>query len=427
VLPRMLFYLYELRRNLRLKPSELRRLQLERFRFLVRYAYENVPFYRRKFTSAGVKPEDVKGFDDLGRIPTTSKFEIQACNPKDLVGFNVNLNSLIKRTTSGSTGVPLTIYTDGRVEDFYTAVWMRTMFECGLRVRDKMAIIADPRTFPKGKTFLQRLGVAERAYISIFDPAERQLALLKEFRPDAVKGYTSSLIILAEEFGKALKDVGARMVFSGAELLNETDRQLISSAFDAELFDFYACTELGWLAWECKAHNGYHVNADSVLLEFLDDDGESVAPGEKGKIVGTSLFNDVMPLIRYELEDVAVPVNDDCPCGITLPLIRSVEGRIDDFLIAADGRKVSPTVFFPYPFESVEWIRQFRIIQESQKKLIVQVVPKKALEDREEIVEKAKRKLCELFGDVEVEFEFMENIPLDSSGKLRKVISRINR
>lgn len=427
MLPRMLFYLYKLRRNLRLKPSELRRLQLERFRFLVRYAYENVPFYRRKFRSAGVKPEDVKGFDDLGRIPTTNKFEIQACNPKDLVGFNVNLNSLIKRTTSGSTGVPLTIYTDGRVEDFYTAVWMRAMFECGLRVRDKMAIIADPRTFPKSKTFLQRLGIAERKYLSIFDPAERQLALLKEFRPDAVKGYTSSLIILAEEFGKALKDVGARMVFSGAELLNKADRQLISSAFDAELFDFYACTELGWLAWECKAHNGYHINADSVLLEFLDDDGESVAPGEKGKIVGTSLFNNVMPLIRYELEDVAVPVNDDCPCGITLPLIRSVEGRADDFLIAADGKKISPTVFFPYPFESVEWIRQFRIIQESRKKLIVQVVPKKALEDREEMVERAKRKLCELFGDVEVEFEFMENIPLDSSGKLRKVISRINR
>jgi phenylacetate-CoA ligase len=244
-----------------------------------------------------------------------------------LVGFNVNLNSLVKRTTSGSTGLPLTIFADGRVEDFFTAVWMRAVFERGLRVRDKMAIIADPRTFPKSKTFLQRLGIAERKYISIFDSAERQLALLKEFRPDVVKGYTSSLIILAEEFGKALKEVEARMVFSGAELLNETDRQLTSSAFDAELFDFYACTELGWLAWECKAHNGYHVNADSVLLEFLDDDGESVAPGEKGRVVGTSLFNDVMPLIRYELEDVAVSVNDDCPCGITLPLIRSLEGR----------------------------------------------------------------------------------------------------
>jgi len=410
-----------------LKPSELQNLQLKRFRALVNYAYENVAFYHRKFRDAGVKPGDIKCFEDLKKVPTTSKFEVQACNPKDLVGVTADLGSLVKRTTSGSTGVPLAIFAAGRVEDFYNAVWMRAVFECGLRVRDKMAIIADPRTFPKSKTFLQRLGIAERKYISIFDPAEGQLALLKEFRPDAVKGYASSLIILAEEFGKALKDVGVRMVFSGAELLNEADRQLISSAFEAELFDFYSCTELGWLAWECKAHNGYHVNADSVLLEFLDDDGESVAPGEKGRVVGTSLFNDVMPLIRYELEDVAVPVNDDCPCGITLPIIRSVEGRADDFLITADGKKVSPTVFFPYPFESVEWIKQFRIIQESRKKLIVQVVPKKALEDREEIVERAKRKLCELFGDVEVEFEFVENILLDSSGKLRKVISRINR
>jgi phenylacetate-CoA ligase len=232
---------------------------------------------------------------------------------------------------------------------------------------------------------------------------------------------------LAEEFGEALKEVGARMVFSGAELLNEADRRLITSAFGAELFDFYACTELGWLAWECKAHSGYHVNADSVLLEFLDEDGENVAPYEKGEIVGTSLFNNVMPLIRYKLRDVAVPVNDECSCGITLPLVKSVDGRADDFLVATDGRKISPTVFFPYPFESVEWIKQFKIIQESRKKLIVQVVPKKVVEDRDQIVEKAKRKLCELFGEVEVEFEFMENIPLDSSGKLKKVVSRINR
>jgi phenylacetate-CoA ligase len=410
-----------------LKPSELENRQLKQFKALLKYAYENVAFYHRKFRDAGVKPDAIKSFKDLRKVPTTSKFEVQACNSKDLVGFNVDLNSLIRRTTSGSTGVPLVIFTDGRVEDFYNAVWMRAMLECGLRVRDRMAVIADPRTFPKGKTFLQRLRVAERKYISIFDSAERQMALLKEFRPDVVKGYSSSLIILAVEFGEALKEVGARMVFSGAELLNEADRRLISSTFGAELFDFYACSELGWLAWECKAHSGYHVNADSVLLEFLDEKGESVAPGEKGRVIGTSLFNNVMPLIRYELEDVAVPVNGDCPCGITLPLIRSVEGRADDFLITADGRKISPTVFFPYPFESVEWIKQFRIIQESRKKLIVQVVPKKAVEDRDQIVEKAEHKLCELFGEVEVEFEFMENVPLDSSGKIRKVVSRINR
>ena len=422
MLPRMLFYLYKLRRNLRLKPSELRRLQLERFRFLVRYAYENVPFYHTKFKLAGFKPSDVKGFDDLCKIPATSKFEIQACDLKDMVAGNVDLGSLRKRTTSGSTGVPLVTFVDGRVEDFDVAVWMRALFEDGLRVRDKMCVIADP----KKESVFQRLGLAKRKYISIFDSAERQLALIKEFKPDVVKGYASSLFILAEEFENLVSEIEPRLVFSGAEVLDAPSKKLISSRFGAELFDCYACSELGLLAWECKEHSGYHVNADSVLMEFVGDGGEAVAFGERGRVVCTGLFNRVMPLIRYELDDVVVPVNDECACGRSLPLVKFVEGRADDLLVAADGRLISPTVFFPYPFESVDWIKRFRVIQESPKRLVIQVAPKKAVENQSQIIEVAKRKLHELFGNLEVKFEFMENIPLDSSGKFRKVISRIN-
>jgi len=424
----MLYYLLRLRRNLHLRPSKLRDLQLKKFKALVKHAYDNVAFYHRKFRDAGFRPSDFNGFDCLRKIPTVTKFELQACSPRDLVARNFNLSSLVKRTTSGSTGVPLTVYVDRRVEDFYSAVWLRSVLECGLRVGDKMAVITDPRTFPKGKSFLQRLGVAERRYISIFESAERQRALLQEFRPDAVKGYASSLYILAEKYGEDLRHIGARLVFSGAEILNKAERRVVSSAFGADLFDFYACTELGWLAWECKAHEGYHINADSVLLEFLDEDGEAVTPGEKGRVVGTSLINDVMPLLRYELEDVAVQTDDVCSCGVTLPLIKSVEGRADDILVTADGRRISPTVFFPYPFEDVDWIRQFRVIQESRKRLVIQVEAKKAVNNKSEIMEAAERKIRSLFGEeVEVAFEFVDKIPLDKSGKLRKVISYMGK
>ena len=338
VLPRMLFYLGLLRRNLRLKPFELRNLQLKRLRALVRHAYENVAFYHRKFREAGIKPDDVMGLDDLRKLPVVTKFEIQACSFNEVVDRRRDVNSLVKKTTSGSTGIPLTVFADQRVEDFYAAVWMRAMFEDGLRVRDKMAVIADPRTFPKKKTFFQRLGVSKRYYISIFDPADKQLAVLREFSPDVVKGYASSLFILAKEFGESLRDLKARLIFSGAEPLDIESRRAIASAFNAELFDFYGCVEFSLLAWECKEHNGYHVNADSVLMEVLDDDGEAVGLDEKGKIVCTGLFNDVMPLIRYDLGDVAVLTDDGCGCGVSLSLLRFVEGRKDDFLMATDGR-----------------------------------------------------------------------------------------
>jgi len=408
-----------------LRPSELQCLQLKQFRALVTHAYEHVPFYHRKFRAAGVRPEDIQSFDDLRKIPVTTKFELQACAPHDLVVSGVDVGSLVKRTTSGSTGVPLTLFLDGAVEDFYSAVWLRGMFQVGLRVLDRMAVIADPRGFPRGRSVLQRLGFAERRYVSIFDAADRQMALLRQFRPDVVKGYASSLSILANEFGGSLREVGARLVFSGAELLDAMSRRRISSAFGCELFDFYGSSEFSLLAWECKEHDGYHINADSVLMEFLDSAGEPVAFGERGRVVCTGLFNWVMPLIRYELDDIAVSADGECACGISLPLVKFVEGRADDFIVAADGRLVSPTVFFPYPFESVDWIKQFRVIQESRRRLVIQVAPKKDVENQSRIIEDAERKLHELFGDLEVKFEFMENIPRDSSGKLRKVISRI--
>jgi len=420
----MIFYLYGLKRNLYLKPYELQRMQLKRFRALVKHAYERVPFYYRKFRSAGVKPDDIRGFNDLCKIPTTSKLEVQECGLKDMVPAGVNADSLIKRTTSGSTGIPLTILVDGRVTDFYTAVYNRALFEDGLRIRDRMAVVADPRSFPRKRSIFQRLGITHYAYISIFDSVERQMALLRDFRPDVIKGYASSLFILADELKGLVKEINPRLVFTGAELLEESSRKIISSAFSAEVFDLYACSEFSLLAWECEAHNGYHINADSVLMEFLDDEGESVSSGEMGNVVCTGLFNYVMPLIRYELDDLAVPVDDGCSCGRTLPLIRHVEGRADDLLVAADGRLITPTVFFPYPFDDLDGIRYFRVIQERMDKMRIEVVPRETSLKDNGLLEKAEQKIKWLFGDsMQVEFRILDEIPLDKSGKRRKVIS----
>lgn len=421
---RMLYYIYRLRRKLRQKPSMLRQMQLKMLRAVVSHAYEKVPYYHRKFRAAGVKPNDVKGFDDLRKIPVTTKFEVQDCDVKDVVASGFDVKRLVRRTTSGSTGIPLATFADRRFLDFEEAVWMRAWFEDGLRVRDKMAVIADPRTFPKGKTFFRTWWLAKRCRISIFDSVERQLELLSEFKPDVVKGYASSLYLLAEEADDLKTNVKPRLVFSGAELLDEHSRKKISTAFGAEVFDFYACSELGLLGWECKAHRGFHVNADSVLIEFLDEDGETVAPGEGGRIVGTSLFNYAMPFIRYDLGDVAIPLDEECSCGVTLPLMQVVEGRLDDFLLATDGRRIPPTVFFPYPFENMDEIKQFRVVQERRDKLQIELVPKGEFLNEGSFFEKAEKRIKQLFGeDMQVEFKVVDAIPLDKTGKLRKVIS----
>jgi len=425
MIPRFLFYLTRLKRHLRLSTSELRELQLLRLRTIVRHAYDTVPFYHRKFRLAGVRPDDVKSLSDLSKLPITTKSEVQVCSFSDIVSRSFPASACSGRITSGSTGIPLVIYVNKNVLDFEGAVWIRALFENGLRLRDKMAVICDPRSFPRSRSFTQRFGVMRSRYFSIFDTIETHRVGLSKYRPDVLKGYPSSLLMLADACHRGPDGFNPRLVFSSAELLDNGSRKLISSAFNAELLDNYACSEFSLLAWECHEHKGYHVNVDSVVMEFVDDD-EAVAVGERGEILCTGLHNVVMPLLRYRLGDVGVPDTDMCSCGRTFPLIRIVEGRADDFLMATDGRKIPPTVFFPYPFESFEEIKQFRVIQEKKDVLRIQLVGHR-LQMGDEMFDKARVAIRRIFGEnMQVEFELLPTLPCDLYGKPRKVVSMID-
>jgi len=421
-----LFDLYALRRDLHSSPSELLDMQTKRLRAIINHAYANVPYYHRKFDEAKVKPEDIKNIEDLTRLSTSPRTEIQAAPLSEITAKNLDLYKCHERTTSGSTGIPLTVTIDPRAEQFEEALWTRTYLENGLRTRDKMSVIQDPRSIkPSRKNdMLQKIGLMRRQYISIFDRVEKQSKLLEKYNPDAIKGYASSLAILADFIKQRSSPIRPRQIFSGAELLDNQTRKLISSIFKAEVFDNYACNEFTLMAWECRRHEGYHINIENVVMEFLDE-GENVAPGERGEIVCTGLTNYAMPLIRYRLGDIGVPNQEQCSCGRTLPLMKIVEGRADDFLVTIDGRLISPLVFFPFPFKEDE-TKQFRVIQEKRDRLIIQLVLQDDVRGKTEIFENARKEISRLFGAAtQVEFQTFDKIEKDPSGKLRKIISRV--
>jgi len=421
-----LFDLYALRRHLHSSKSELRDIQTKKLRAIINHAYTNVPYYRRKFDEAKVKPDDIKNIEDLTRIPTSTRTEIQGTPLSEITAKNIDLNKCTRRTTSGSTGIPLTVTIDPRAEQFEEALYTRACLENGLRIQDKMAVIHDPRSRKASKTndMLQKIGIMRRKYISIFDTVEEQTRLIEEYNPQAIKGYASSLAILADYVKRQSSHIHPRRIFSGAELLDNQTRKQISSIFEAEVFDNYACNEFTLMAWECHEHEGYHMNVENVVMEFIDD-GETVTPGERGEIVCTGLTNYAMPLIRYRLGDVGVPSQEQCSCGRTLPLMKIVEGRADDFLVTIDGRLISPLVFFPFPFKEDE-AKQFRVIQEEKDKLIIQLVLQDGVRGETEIFEDARKEISKLFGTAtQVEFQTLDKIDKDPSGKLRKVISHV--
>lgn len=400
-------------------------MQRKRLRTIIKHAYENVPFYHRKFDMVGIKPDDVKSVEDLAKVPITTKTQVQEASLDSFIARNVNLNICVKRATSGSTGIPLTLVASRSAIDFELALTFRTYLEDGMKPWHKMARFTEQRNMQLRQHWLQRLGLIRIKYVSVFENIEKQFSIVRELKPDVIRGYSSCLELLARFCDDHGERVKTQTVFTGAELLDKGAREIINSVFGTELFDLYVSMEFGLISWECEAHAGYHINADSLVVEFIKN-GESVRPGEKGSIVITSLFNPAMPLIRYNIGDVGIPSDESCSCGRTLPLMQLVEGRTGDYLTTLDGRIISPTVFFPYPFEDVTWIKQFRVIQENREKILFQIITKDGFKPVEDHLEAAKAKMKQLFGEnMDISFQVVEKMQANSSGKLRKIVSHV--
>ena len=150
-------------------------------------------------------------------------------------------------------------------------------------------------------------------------------------------------------------------IFSTADLLDRGTRQLIESVFEVPVVDLYGSLEFGYMAWECSEHQGYHLNMESVVMEFLRD-GHRVSNGESGEVVCTSLHSYAMPLIRYRLGDLCVPTDARCPCGRGLPLMTLIAGRANDTVKLPGGRIVTPQALADVMVEFAGMIHQFRII-----------------------------------------------------------------
>lgn len=418
-----LYQLNRLKKNQYLSPSELRALQEERLRAVVSNAYENVSYYRRLFESAGLRPNDIKTLEDLSKIPITTKSDLQSRKPEEIVAKGSSIDKGIVKYTSGSTGQPLKIFLSPMERDFQILLNLRILMENGLQWTDKVAYIINPYRFPKSKYWFQYTGLLRRAYLSVFDYPEKHADLIMKLKPDIRYGYPSNLTLLAlyvRENG--IKGIHPKIIFSVAEVLEPRAKNLIDSVMNVNTCDILGTIELGDIAWQCEARNGYHISADAVVVEFLKQ-GLPAQPGEEGKIVCTSLYSYTMPLIRYAVDDICVPSNRICTCGRTLPMIDSIKGRANDFIVLPDGQIIA-SCFLVIIMQAIHDVGQYRIVQEDKRKILVQLTKGKGFDPRtpqrikEEIGKVIKNRL-------QVEIEIIEKIPRDQSGKIRTVVSGV--
>jgi phenylacetate-CoA ligase len=426
------YYLQGLLRHLHWSRDKIEEHQNLRLRAVVLYAYNHVPFYHRKFKALGVNPEALKTVQDLRKLPIVTRTELQR-DPLSVLSDEFDARALKTVSTSGSSGLPLFTRLTAREDAFRKAKLLRANIICGQKPRDKWVVITAPQHESHTSSFQKLLSVYLPTPVSVFDSTTEQLLEIEKLKPDVLDGYSSSLLLLAKEMDKiGNRTIKPRLIIGGAELIEHDSRRFVEEVFEAPFYDEYACVELERLAWQCEERSGYHIDVDSVIMQFVDEDGEEVAPGETGGIVCTSLFNNAMPFIRYAVGDLGQsPTENTCPCGRNFPMMKVMEGRKDSILVLPDGRSMSPLAMGDCMsmFKYFANIFQYRVVQKRTDSLQILVKKKNGAVNDEsmkaDLFKHIRNSLKLKETDVTIDIEFVDEIPPDKTGKIRKIISEI--
>lgn len=407
--------------------QQIEAFQTSALRSVVRHAYERVPYYTRLFDRAGLTPEDVRGLDDLPRIPITSRQDLQELPASDLIVSGVNAASLLTHRTSGSSGAPLTIRR-GRFEEYLLLAYRwRGHIAQGRHPTDREASIGyihdagNGRRHPK-EPLHERLSQLWKDWIDCLLPSKEILERLRVTRPEALHGTPSILAWLAEEMTDADRRlIRPRIVSCSQETLSDSVRQRISAAFGAEVFNNYGAHEFVGVASECPRRHGYHVSDWTLILEVLRD-GRAAVPGEQGEVVATALHSYAMPFIRYRLGDLVVRGQAPCPCGAPFSTLLSIQGRTLDMIRLPDGRSIHPYAVFGPLVESVPWVRRFQVIQERADSFRVKIVTR--TETGPDALDRMAQAIREALGpEVQVKTELTDQLSPGRRGKFYPFVS----
>ncbi|MFN7976273.1 MAG: hypothetical protein U0166_28725 [Acidobacteriota bacterium] len=396
--------------------------QKERLRIVVEHAVASVPYWRDLFARLRLKPADVAGPGDLAKLPVLTKDTVRE-RRAELEASDLRRHGPRLVHTSGSTGTPLAFYIDKPTNVLEFATLWRHWGWHGYRFGDRFADM-------RGRTIADPSGIEHdfrlrSLNVSSFDltpeKARRYAEAMRGFRPVMVRGYPSSLHVFC---GWMDRDIGVRprSVITSSETLLDHQRAAIARVFGCPVRDYYGQVErVAWIG-ECE-RGRYHVGSEYGIVEVLGDDDRPIAEGT-GRLVGTTLWNLAMPLLRYETRDlVTVARSGDCACGRKLPTVERIWGRIEDIVVTPDGRHVGR---LDAAFKLSTGIRLAQIVQDDPSAIEVRIVPAAGFGDDD--VRVLERELRLRLGDaIAIRHEIVADLERTAGGKIKFVVSRLPR
>jgi len=405
--------------------------------------------YNEKYKASGVHPNDIKGINDIEKLPFITKNDLRENFPDRIIpkDFDKSYGQCV--STSGSTGKPVFIYLDRYASILSLLAFARELKAYGgnwRKSKTALVIDTDPGSIEhsifsnSAVPFLEKFMKLDNIkYIHIGEKPEKIIREINKFNPEYIGTDPNMFRQLAylKKIGQG-KNIQPVSLFSGGSILDDYTRNYVENAFNTKLFDTYGTSEGGPLAFQCVNGN-YHVNSDFVYLEFFDDKNKKTSYNTPGHVIITKLYGGGTPIIRYTgIDDIVTPVESSCNCGVTTQMIKQIEGRSTDLIILPNGKTLSPLTLTGIPSKIMEdfnsyKIKQFQIIQHEidQIEILIVIDEKqrnigvKVKDLLKEIEKRASRKIGK---DINVTVTETDHIQKDvRSDYVKVVISKINQ
>jgi phenylacetate-CoA ligase len=406
----------------RMSHDELKALQKQNLQKLLCYATSEVAFYK----SLDLKQENLQVVDYLKKFPVINKKIIRRNLDKMVVGRKEKLIPFYSSGSSGERGVVFMSKKErSQVQAIQTLWWEWSGYKIGdLLYQTGMSPNRDFIKTVKDLLF-------NTHYIIAFGLGDKmikkELLSINQNKSSYFMGYASSLYVFAKiALENNIKKIKFKAVVSWGDKMFPHYRKIIKEAFQAKVTDTYGCTEGLMIAAQCQ-YGTYHIMDPHVYVEILDQNDKAIPVGEMGRVVVTRLDGYKMPLIRYDLGDIAVLKKsyNPCPCGRGFSQMEKVVGRDTDIVISPSG-KFLIVHFFTGIFEFISEIKQFKVVQKQKENFLIEYIPDSNF--NQDVLKTAKTTMEEKAGEkLNIIFQEVQKIPPSPSGKPQIIESTLKK